>query len=172
MKVHGIVGWKNAGKTTLMEALVRRVRARGFTVSTIKHVHHGVDLDRPGTDSFRHRSAGAGEVMLASPARFALLHEYPPGADEPPLAALLSRLAPVDLVLVEGFKTGTHPRIEVWRKAADRGDGRRPLLCRGDPGIRAVATDGTIAGLKIPVLDLNDPDAIAEFILRDTGLAG
>lgn len=164
MKVYGVIGWKNAGKTTLMERLVSTITAGGHRVSTIKHVHHDVDLDQPGKDTFRHRAAGAEEVILASASRFALLREHR-GA-EPPLAQVLARLAPVDLVLVEGYKRDSHPKVEVWRKGATQ-----PLIQPGDPTIRAVATDADLTGLTVPVLDLNDPAAIAAFILREVGLA-
>jgi molybdopterin-guanine dinucleotide biosynthesis protein B len=162
MKVFGIIGWKNAGKTSLMERLVAEITARGLTVSTVKHVHHDVDLDQPGKDTFRHRAAGASEVILASANRFALLREHR-GA-EPPLADVLARLAPVDLVLVEGYKRDTHAKIEVFRT----GEGRS-LIQPGDPTVRAVATDTAVA-VTVPVLDLNDPRAVADFVLAEVGL--
>ncbi|MGL5008625.1 MAG: molybdopterin-guanine dinucleotide biosynthesis protein B [Paracoccaceae bacterium] len=162
MKLYGIIGWKNAGKTSLMERLVANITARGFTVSTVKHVHHDVDLDQPGKDTFRHRAAGAQEVILASAHRFALLHEH--RGPEPALAAILARLAPVDLVLVEGYKRDTHPKVEVFRT----GEGRS-LIAPGDPTVRAVATDATVQ-VTVPVLDLNDTAAVADFILREAGL--
>lgn len=164
MKVYGIIGWKNAGKTTLVERLVAGITAQGISVSTIKHVHHDVDLDQPGKDTFRHRSAGARETVLASAHRFALMREHRDG--EPTLAEVLSRLAPVDLVLVEGYKRDPHPKVEVWRP-----DAGQPLIQPGDPLVRAVATDGDPRPLPVPVLDLNDAPAIAAFILRETGLA-
>jgi molybdopterin-guanine dinucleotide biosynthesis adapter protein len=164
MRIFGIVGWKNAGKTSLVERLVADITARGLTVSTVKHVHHDVDLDQPGKDTFRHRQAGAAEVVLAGARRFAILHEH--RTDEPPLAAILARLAPVDLVLVEGYKRDTHPKIEVFRS----GEGRTPLF-PGDPTIRAVATDTPdVLPHGPPMLDLNDTPAVADFILRATGL--
>lgn len=162
MKLYGIIGWKNAGKTSLMERLVASITARGFTVSTVKHVHHDVDLDQPGKDTFRHRAAGAQEVVLASAHRFALLYEH--RGPEPALSAILSRLAPVDLVLVEGYKRDTHPKVEVFRP----GEGRS-LIAPTDPTVRAVATD-TAVRVAVPVLDLNDTTAIADFILREVGL--
>ena len=162
MKIYGIIGWKNAGKTSLMERLVADIVARGFTVSTVKHVHHDVDLDQPGKDTFRHRVAGASEVVLASANRFAILHEHR-GA-EPPLANVLARMAPVDLVLVEGYKRDSHAKVEVFRE----GEGRT-LIQPGDPFVRAVATDVAL-GLDICVLDLNDTRAVADFILREVGL--
>lgn len=165
MRVYGIIGWKNAGKTGLMERLVAHVTGLGFTVSTIKHVHHDVDLDHPGKDSFRHRAAGASEVVLAGAHRFALLTEHR-GA-EPTLAAVLARLAPVDLVLVEGYKRDFHPKVEVFRAEAGH-----DLIQPGDPLVRAVASDvaGLQASVTVPVLDLNDTAAVAGFILREVGL--
>ena len=164
MKVYGIIGWKNSGKTSLMERLVAEVTGRGFSVSTVKHVHHAVDLDQPGKDSFRHRAAGAREVVLASADRFALMVEH--RGPEPELPAILARLAPVNLVLVEGYKRDAHPKVEVWR--AETG---QSLIQPGDALVRAVATDAALGGLSVPVLDLNDAKAVADFILREVGLA-
>ena len=162
MNIYGIIGWKNAGKTSLMERLVADIVARGLTVSTVKHVHHDVDLDQPGKDTFRHRAAGASEVVLASAHRFAILHEHR-GA-EPPLADVLARMAPVDLVLVEGYKRDSHAKVEVFRA----GEGRS-LIQPGDPTVRAVATD-MVLKLQVPMLDLNDTGRVADFILREVGL--
>lgn len=156
--VIGVVGWKNNGKTTLIERLVARFTTAGLAVSTVKHTHHAADLDRPGKDTFRHRLAGAREVVLASSVRFAILHELR-GAPEPELDALLARMAPVDLVIVEGFKRFAHPKIEVHRKA--RGT---PLLARTDPDIIAVASDEPLEGLAVPVLPLDDVAGIAAVI--------
>ena len=163
MRVYGVIGWKNSGKTGLMERLVAEITGRGFSVSTIKHVHHAVDLDQPGKDSFRHRAAGAREVVLASAERFAMMVEH--RGPEPELSAVLSRLAPVDLVLVEGYKRDAHAKVEVWR--AETG---QALIQPGDPLVRAVATDAALT-LPVPVLDLNDTKAVADFILREVGLA-
>ena len=162
MIVYGVIGWKNSGKTSLMERLVAEITGRGFSLSTVKHVHHAVDLDQPGKDTFRHRTAGAKEVALASADRLAILVEH--RGPEPDLPAVLARLAPVDLVLVEGYKRDAHPKVEVWR--AETG---HPLIQPGDPLVRAVATDATLS-LPVPVLDLNDTGAVADFILRETGL--
>jgi molybdopterin-guanine dinucleotide biosynthesis protein B len=162
MKVYGVIGWKNSGKTSLMERLVVEITGRGFSLSTVKHVHHNVDLDQPGKDTFRHRQAGAREVVLASADRFALMVEH--RGPEPELLAILARLAPVDLVLVEGYKRDAHPKVEVWR--AEIG---QPLIQSSDPHVRAVATDATLT-LPVPVLDLNDTRAVADFILREAGL--
>jgi molybdopterin-guanine dinucleotide biosynthesis protein B len=164
LKVYGVIGWKNAGKTGLMERLVAEITGRGFTVSTVKHVHHDVDLDHPGKDTFRHRAAGAREVVLAGARRHAILTEHR-DSPEPALAAILARLAPVDLVLVEGYKRDSHPRIEVWRAATGQA-----LIQPGDPYVRAVATDAAPPPLPVPVLDLNDTAQVADFILRETGL--
>ena len=164
MNIYGVIGWKNAGKTSLMERLVAEISGRGLRVSTVKHVHHDVDLDQPGKDTFRHRTAGAEEVVLASANRMALLREHR-GA-EPELAVILARMAPVDLVLVEGYKRDAHPKIEVFRREAGH-----DLIQPGDPMVRAVATDAALAVLAVPVLDLNYTAAIADFILREVGLA-
>ena len=163
MRVYGVVGWKNAGKTGLMERLVAEITGRGFTVSTVKHAHHTFDVDHPGKDSHRHRIAGAREVLLASGARFALMHELR-GAEEPPLEAHLARLSPVDLVLVEGYKRDAHPKVEAHR--AETGNA---LIAPDDPTVRAVASDVALE-LDRPVFDLNDTKAVAEFILREVGL--
>lgn len=165
MKIYGVIGWQNSGKTTLVERLVATLTRRGLSVSTVKHVHHDVDLDQPGKDTWRHREAGAQEVVLASAKRFAILREH--RGPEPELTEVLARLAPVDLVLVEGYKRDTHPKIEVWRE----GVADRPMIQPGDPLVRAVASDAALKGLSVPVLDLNDAEAIAAFILKDCGLA-
>ncbi|MCB4454726.1 molybdopterin-guanine dinucleotide biosynthesis protein B [Leisingera sp. McT4-56] len=163
MKIYGVTGWKNNGKTGLMERLVAEFCARGFSVSTIKHAHHATDVDQPGTDSHRHRQAGASEVVLASAGRVAIMQELR-GAAEPPLAELLARLNPVDLVLVEGFKREPHPKIEAFRQAAGT-----ELIALRDPSIRAVASD-TPLELDRPVFDLNDTSAIADYIQAELGL--
>ncbi|RYH01639.1 molybdopterin-guanine dinucleotide biosynthesis protein B [Salipiger sp. IMCC34102] len=158
MILFGVTGWKNTGKTGLMERLVTEFTTRGLSVSTVKHAHHSVDVDHAGKDSHRHRQAGAQQVLLASANRWALMTELR-GAQEPPLSALLARLDPVDLVLVEGYKRDTHPKIETHRAEAGQ-----PLLARNDPTIRAVATD-TPLDIDRPTLDLDDTAAIANFIL-------
>lgn len=163
MKIYGVTGWKNAGKTGLMERLVTEITGRGITVSTVKHAHHTFDVDHPGKDSHRHRVAGATEVLLASRNRFALMHELRDEA-EPTLEELLSKLMPVDLVLVEGYKRDRHPKVEAFR--AETGN---DLIAPGDPTIRAVASDTPMA-LDRPVFDLNDTNAIADFILTEVGL--
>lgn len=163
MRIYGVTGWKNAGKTGLMERLVAEITGRGFTVSTVKHAHHTFDVDQPGKDSHRHRIAGASEVLLASGNRWALMHELRDEA-EPTLEVLLARLSPVDLVLVEGYKRDRHPKIEAFR--AETGN---PLIAADDPTIRAVAADSPIK-IDRPVFDLNDTVAIADFILGEVGL--
>lgn len=166
MKVMGIVGWKKAGKTLLVEGLVRELSRRGFAVSTVKHAHHAFDIDHPGKDSYRHREAGAHEVLVASDERWALIHEARTRG-EPPLAELLAKLAPVDLVLVEGYKRHPHPKIEV----VDIVDADHPLRAEEDDEIVAVATARSGLRSRKPVLPLDDHAAVADFILAALGLA-
>ncbi|WP_170789680.1 molybdopterin-guanine dinucleotide biosynthesis protein B [Ruegeria lacuscaerulensis] len=163
MRVYGVTGWKNAGKTGLMERLVAEITGRGFSVSTLKHAHHSVDVDQPGTDSYRHRTAGASEVLLASGQRIAIMQELR-GASEPSMDELLARLAPVDLVLIEGFKRAGHPKVEAFRAEAGNA-----LMAPENPTIRAVASDMPLE-VDQPVFDLNDTAAIANFILNEVGL--
>jgi molybdopterin-guanine dinucleotide biosynthesis protein B len=158
MKVFGFAGYSNSGKTTLVEALIRIFVARGLRVSLIKHAHHGFDIDRPGKDSFRHREAGAAEVMLVCDSRWAIMHELRDEA-EPDLAAQLSHLAPCDLVLIEGYKSNVVPKIEVHRLANDK-----PYIWPENSSIVAVASDASFAG-PLPWLNLNDHAAIAKFVL-------
>lgn len=165
MRVFGVTGWKNSGKTTLVEALVRELTGRGRKVATVKHAHHDFDIDKEGTDSFRHRQAGAKEVAIVSDRRWALMHEL--GEEgEPTLEDVLSRLSPADLVLVEGYKRGTHRKIETRRIEAKDGS---PLTAT-DPHIAAIAADYPVAGESIPVFRLDDISGIADFIERETGL--
>lgn len=165
MKVFGVVGWKNNGKTTLVVRLVEHLSATGWRVSTVKHAHHAVDLDQPGKDTWRHREAGAQEVVLATARRWAVIHELRQ-EPEPPLAELLARLSPVDIVLVEGFKRFPHPKLEVHRR--ERGT---PLLARDDPTIVALASDEPVPDLALPRFDLDDIPAIAGFLLQRLELA-
>ncbi len=165
MKVFGVTGWKDSGKTTLVERLVAEITARGVSVSTIKHAHHAFDVDQPGRDSHRHRQAGAGQVLISSGRRWALMSELR-GAPEARLDDLIARLDPVDLVLVEGFKRERHPKIEA-RRAATAQD----LIAEGDPSIVAVASDSRLDGLAVPVFDLDDVAGIADFVLAQAGLA-
>ncbi|MEC9432825.1 MAG: molybdopterin-guanine dinucleotide biosynthesis protein B [Pseudomonadota bacterium] len=161
--VWGVTGWKNAGKTTLVERLVAELTGRGLAVSTLKHAHHGFDLDRPGADSFRHREAGAREVLIASGTRWALMRELR-GEPEPPLDELLAQMAPVDLVITEGWKRGPQPKVEVHRPVLGR-----ELMAPTDPTVRAVAADADVITDR-PVLPLNDVAAVADFILSELGL--
>ena len=163
-RVFGIVGWKNSGKTGLMERLVADITARGFTVSTIKHAHHSFDVDHPGRDSHRHRVAGASQVMLASGSRWALMHELR-GAPEPSFETLLAKMSPVDLILVEGYKREAHPKIECYRTAVSD-----PLRLHDDNTICAVATDTDVGKLQVPIFDLNETKTIADFILSHQDL--
>ncbi|MEM8586549.1 MAG: molybdopterin-guanine dinucleotide biosynthesis protein B [Pseudomonadota bacterium] len=160
----GLAGWSGSGKTTLVRSLVPTLIRAGITVSTVKHAHHNFDIDQPGKDSHTHREAGAQEVLVSSAKRWALIHEHR-GAPEPTLDDLLRLIAPVDLVLVEGFKKNPHPKLEVWREATGK-----PPLWPDDPTILAVASDGPITGLDRPLLALDDVPEIARFILTAVGL--
>lgn len=159
MSVLAISGWSGSGKTTLLAALIPRLKARGLSVSSIKHAHHGVTLDKPGKDSFIHAEAGAREVILTTGGGFALFSRTPA-----PLEALLERLAPVDLVLVEGFKSEPVPRLAVYR----------PSLGKPAPWpdvhLLAVASDEALPESPVPVLPLGEPDRIADFLIRVLGL--
>jgi molybdopterin-guanine dinucleotide biosynthesis adapter protein len=159
MRVIGIAGWSGAGKTTLLAKLIPRLVARGVRVSTVKHAHHAFDVDQPGKDSHTHRMAGATEVLVSSANRWALMHELR-GTPEPTLPELLAKLAPVDLVIVEGFKHGTHPKLEVYRSAVGK-----PPLHPDDPHIVAIACDATVPAARVPVVELDDIDAIADVML-------
>lgn len=164
MKLWGVVGWKNTGKTGLMERLVAEFRTRGVAVSTIKHAHHAFDVDQPGKDSFRHRAAGASEVLVSSGTRWALMHELWE-EDEPGLPELVERLSPVDLVMIEGFKTYDHPKIETYRAAAGT-----DLIAPNEPTIRAIASDTALPDCGRPIFDLVDTGAIADFIAGELSL--
>jgi molybdopterin-guanine dinucleotide biosynthesis adapter protein len=165
-RVFGITGWKNSGKTTLTEKLVGELTRRGWKVSTVKHAHHNFDIDKEGADSFRHRAAGAMEVAVVSGRRWALMHELR-GEAEPSLDAILARLAPCDLVLVEGYKREPHRKIETRRLGAKD---TAPLTV-SDPNIVAIAADHPVSGETVPVLDIDDLSAIADFIEAATGLS-
>jgi molybdopterin-guanine dinucleotide biosynthesis protein B len=164
VRVIGLAGWSGAGKTTLLIKLIPVLNRRGVTVSTLKHAHHGFDVDRPGKDSFEHRAAGAQEVLVASGRRWALVHELR-GAPEPPLAALLARLSPVDLVIVEGFKAERHPKIEVHRAANGK-----PFLWPEVPNVRAIASDVAVPGAAVPVIPLDEVEAVADAVLQHAAL--
>ncbi|MBW7900250.1 MAG: molybdopterin-guanine dinucleotide biosynthesis protein B [Rhodocyclaceae bacterium] len=173
MKIFGIAGYSGSGKTTLLERLIPRLTARGLRVSVIKHAHHGFDIDRPGKDSYRHREAGASEVMLTGGERWALLHELRDEA-EPTLAGYLAHFSPCDLVLVEGFKNEPVPKLEVHRPA----NGKPPLWPE-NPNVVAVATDApgearlpAYLPAHLPILDLNDVEAIADFVVDTLNLQG
>lgn len=164
MNVFGVVGWKNSGKTGLMERLVTEITGRGFSVSTIKHAHHSFDVDHEGKDSHRHRVAGARQVLLASRNRWALMHELR-DEDEPTLEHLLTQIAPVDLVLIEGYKRDAHNKIEAHRSETGQG-----LIAVDDPTIKAIASNAKHPDISVPVLDLDDTKGIADFILGQIGL--
>lgn len=164
-RIFGISGWKNSGKTGLTVRLVEEFTRRGYAVSTIKHAHHEFDIDKPGADSFRHRQAGAQEVTIVSGARFAIMHELR-GGPEPTLAEILPRLAPCDLLLIEGYKREAIPKIEVRRLEASQ---QTPLADQ-DPYIRAIAADHPVSDHRLAVFDLNDTAAIADFIAEITNL--
>lgn len=164
MNIYGIVGWKNSGKTTLVERLVSEITGRGFSVSTVKHAHHAFDVDHKGKDSFRHRVAGASEVLLASRNRWALMHEIRDDA-EPPLSELLEKLSPVDLVLIEGYKRDSHAKVEAHRAETKQG-----LLASEDATVTAVASNYVVDGLSVPQFDLDDVTGIASYILKEVGL--
>lgn len=163
MKVIGFAGWSGSGKTTLVEQVIGLLEARGLIVSLIKHAHHDFDIDYPGKDSWRHRHAGCREVLVTGGKRWAVMHELR-GRDELSLNEALAQLSPCDLVLVEGFKRQPIPKIEIYR--AEIG---KPLLFPDDPNIIAVASD-VPQPTALPQLDLNDPAAVAGFILKTTGL--
>ena len=163
MRIIGLAGWSGSGKTTLLTKVLPRLIARGKRVSTLKHAHHNFDVDRPGKDSFEHRSAGATEVLVVSGNRWALMHELR-GAPEPALPELLAKLSNVDLVLIEGFKRESFPKLEVHRAANGK-----PLLHREDGWIVAIASDTPLPQATVPVVDLNDIEAIADLLLAQGG---
>ena len=160
MRIIGLAGWSGSGKTTLITKLLPHLIARGQRVSTLKHAHHGFDLDQPGKDSFMHRTAGATEVVISSAKRFAVLHEL---RDEPEwnLLELLTKFAPVDLVLVEGFKRDAFPKLEIHRAANGK-----PLIQPDDPHIIAIASDIPLPQAKVPVIGLDDIESIADVLLQ------
>lgn len=163
MKVFGFAGYSGSGKTTLIEKLVPLLVARGLKIALIKHTHHDIEIDQPGKDSYRHRAAGCSEVLVTSPARWALVHELR-GEQEPGLAEQLARLSPCDLVLVESFKHEAIPKLEVHRPQLGK-----PLLFPHDADIVAIARDQPI-GSALPEFELDRVADIAEFILKQTGL--
>ncbi|MGL4497282.1 MAG: molybdopterin-guanine dinucleotide biosynthesis protein B [Beijerinckiaceae bacterium] len=161
MRVIGVTGWSGSGKTTLLLKVIPILRARGLSVSTLKHAHHTFEIDKPGKDSYEHRQAGATEVLVASRRRFALMREL---RDEPEwtLDALLKKMSPVDLIIVEGFKREAHAKLEVWRAATGQ-----PPICGEDRHIVAVATDDVLPISTLPVIALNDPVAVANCLMRE-----
>jgi molybdopterin-guanine dinucleotide biosynthesis adapter protein len=165
MKVIGVAGFKNSGKTTLVEKLVIALVARGFRVSTVKHAHHSFDIDHEGRDSFRHRKAGATEVAVVSRSRWAIIHESR-DEEEPPLQEILAKLAPCDLVIIEGYKRDGHDKIEVRNLSLDH-----PNLAGDDPTVVAIAATGTIEAAPVPVFNRDDVSALADFITAHLGLA-
>ena len=165
MRVIGLAGWSGAGKTTLVVRLVPELIRRGLTVSTMKHAHHGFDVDQPGKDSHRHREAGATEVLVGSERRWALMHENR-GAPEPSAAELMRHMTPVDLLIVEGFKREGHDKIEIHRRETGK-----PLLYPDDPHIVAVLSDEPLPDCPLPVISIDDIGAVADFILSHFGRA-
>jgi molybdopterin-guanine dinucleotide biosynthesis protein B len=159
MKVIGVAGWSGAGKTTLISRVIPYLRDQGLRISVIKHAHHDFDIDVPGKDSWVHRQSGAEEVLVSSANRWALMHELR-GAAEPPLAELLRKMSPVDLVVIEGFKSDRHRKIEVHRKANGK-----PLLFSNDPAIAGIATDAAIE-TTLPVAHLDDIPAVAAMMRK------
>src|ERR1700730_13252538 len=162
MRIIGLAGWQGSGKTTLLAKVIPRLVARGRTVSTVKHAHDGFDIDQPGKDSHTHRMAGASEVLVGSAKRFALVHELR-GAPEPSLKELLAKLAPVDLVIVEGYKAQPHPKLEVHAARA-----AKPLLYPNDSWIVPVASDQPLPGIELPVIGLDDIETIADVLLVES----
>ncbi|WP_209878949.1 molybdopterin-guanine dinucleotide biosynthesis protein B [Azospirillum soli] len=160
MRLFGLTGWSGSGKTTLMTKLLPALIGQGLQVSTLKHAHKGFDIDHPGKDSHTHRMAGATEVLVSSPKRWALVRELR-DEPEPTLAELLSHMSPVDLLLIEGFKRDRHPKLEVWRRSVGK-----PLIAAGDPTIVAVVSDGPVPESPVPVLDLDDIGAITALIVE------
>jgi molybdopterin-guanine dinucleotide biosynthesis protein MobB len=164
MKLFGVVGWKNSGKTTLVAGLVTELKSRGYSVSTVKHAHQAFDLDQPGRDSYKHREAGAQEVLISSGNRWALMHELQ-GKDECKLEVLLVKMSPVDIVIIEGFKREPHAKIECHRATSEM-----PLASAQNTTIVAVASDVVVETGGLKCLDLNDVSTIADFVITQTGL--
>ncbi|WP_139975792.1 molybdopterin-guanine dinucleotide biosynthesis protein B [Ochrobactrum sp. CGA5] len=158
-KLFGITGWKNSGKTTMTERLVTCLTARGYRIATIKHAHHNFDIDHEGTDSWRHRKAGAAEVAIVSSQRYAIMHEGL-GEAEPSLWEIAAKLAPCDLILVEGYKHETHKKIELRRADGHAG----PFLSAEDPAVVAIASDNPQQGETVPIFGIDDIEQIADFI--------
>jgi molybdopterin-guanine dinucleotide biosynthesis protein B len=162
MRIIGLAGWSGSGKTTLLARVIPILVARGIRVSTVKHAHHGFDVDVPGKDSHTHRMAGASEVFVSSARRWAQIHELR-DEEEPSLNGILARLSPVDLVVVEGYKRHPHPKLEIHRAEVGK-----PLLHPDDDWIVAVASDGPVPGARVPVLDLDDAEKIADVLMIES----
>jgi molybdopterin-guanine dinucleotide biosynthesis adapter protein len=160
MRIIGLAGWSGSGKTTLITKVIPRLIARGLKVSTLKHAHHGFDLDQPGKDSFFHRAAGATEVVISSARRWAILHELREEL-EWDLGSLVGKMTLVDLVLVEGYKRDAFPKLEIHRAANNK-----PLIHPEDPHIIAIASDVKLPAATVPVIDLNDIEAIADLLFK------
>jgi molybdopterin-guanine dinucleotide biosynthesis protein B len=158
MRIIGLAGWSGSGKTTLITKVIPVLVGRGLNVATIKHAHHEFDIDKPGKDSWLHREAGASEVIVASSRRWALVHELR-GEPEPPLAALLTKLDPADLVIVEGFKRHAHPKLEIYRAVLGK-----PRIYPEDDCVVAIASDAPLPDAPLPVLMLDDIDAVANVL--------
>jgi molybdopterin-guanine dinucleotide biosynthesis adapter protein len=163
-RIIGVCGFKNSGKTTLVEKLVKHLSGLGYQISTVKHAHHDFDIDHEGRDSFRHRKAGASEVAVVSQNRFAIMNELR-GAEPPSLDEILAKLSPCDLVIVEGYKRDTHDKIEVRNLELDH-----PVLAGDDTTIIAVAANGDLTA-TVPVFNRDDVAALAGFILQHVGLS-
>lgn len=158
-RVIGLAGWSGSGKTTLLVKLIPALIQRGLKVATIKHAHHAFDVDHPSKDSYEHRKAGASEVLVSSAKRWVQMHELDVGEREATLAQLLLRMSPCDLIVVEGFKAQKHPKLEVFRQEVGK-----PALHPTDPRIVAVASDRAFPGAGVPVVDINDVEAVADII--------
>jgi len=158
MRIIGLAGWSGSGKTTLITKVIPVLVKRGLKVATVKHAHHEFDLDRPGKDSWLHREAGASEVAVASSRRWAIIHELR-GEPEPPLTEILAKLSPADLVIVEGFKRHSHPKLEVYRATVGK-----PLISPEDDCVVAIATDAPLRQAPLPVLMLDDVEGIADVL--------
>ncbi|MEP0945239.1 MAG: molybdopterin-guanine dinucleotide biosynthesis protein B [Rhizobiaceae bacterium] len=165
-RLFGIVGWKNSGKTTLVAALVSELTARGLKVSTVKHAHHNFAFDKEGTDSFRHREAGAHEVALVSSKRWAIIHENTTESEEPSLENIISKLGPCDLILVEGYKNSNIQKIETIRQDYQK----ETALWQTHEGVVGVASDASIQGCDKPQFQLDDVSGIADFIIQISGV--
>jgi len=164
MKIFGITGHKNTGKTNLMERVLKEIVSRGITVSTVKHAHHDTDIDHPGRDSYRHRQAGASQVVLSTKNRWAIMTELR-GSPEAKLENIIKSMNPVQLILIEGYKDNLYSKIETFRQEINK-----PLLARSNGTIKAVASDTSIQDLKVPNFNLNDTKKITNFVLQEVGI--